>query len=209
MIADIAHELRTPLSVIQGNLRALLDQVYPMERGEIAILYDETRVLSRLVDDLRELALADAGKLTLSVGSIDVQEMLASTVANFTIVAENQDVQLTVNVPPAIPPIRADLDRLTQIIRNLMINALHHSPGGSVTIAANPVPEGSNAPKMIRISVSDTGEGIAPEELPFVFDRFYRGDKSRARSGGSSGLVLAIAKPRLEPIVVNIPVQTA
>jgi len=190
MMADIAHELRTPLTVLQGNLSALIDGVYPLERGEIATLYDETRVLSRLVEDLRELALADAGQLQLAerLQSVDVGKVLQDTMTNFAVAADAQQIHLTVETGEAMM-VQADPDRFAQILRNLVANALRHTPpNGSIHLAAQTIDQ------MIQVSVIDTGEGIAPQDLPRVFERFYRGDKSRARTSGGTGLGLAIAK---------------
>ncbi len=189
LMADIAHELRTPLTVLQGNLRALLDGVYPLELGEIATLYDETRLLNRLVDDLRELSLAEAGQLRLNLQATDVRALLQTAAASFAPVAEAQGMSLVVKVNDGLPFVKADPDRLAQVVRNLLSNALRHTPGGgSVTVSA------SVEKKMIRVVVADTGDGIPADELPHLFDRFYRGDKSRARTSGGSGLGLAIAK---------------
>jgi len=189
MVADVAHELRTPLSVLQGNLRAILDGVYPLEQAEIAALYDETRLLSRLVDDLHELAQAEAGQLRLDLRPTDLVEAIQTTAANFTVVAEAKGVRLTTDLADELPPVLADPDRLAQILRNLLSNALRHTPeGGQVTISA--MSSGSAA----RIVVTDTGEGIPPQDLPCVFDRFWRADRSRARETGGSGLGLAIAR---------------
>ena len=208
MMADIAHELRTPLTVLQGNLRAMLDGVYPLEPGEIATLYDETRTLNHLVDDLRELALADAGQLSLNVETLEVGEILRAVVASFSIAADAQGVRLAIEDDEQVR-VRADRDRLAQVLRNLVANALQHTPsGGSITISAQVMPG-----NMIRINVADTGEGIAPEDLPRVFDRFYRGDKSRTRipsvsSGGGSGLGLAVAKAWVEAMGGKIGVDS-
>jgi len=191
LMADIAHELRTPLTVLQGNLRALLDGVYPLELGEIATLYDETRLLNRLVDDLRELSLAEAGQLRLNLQATDVRALLQAAAASFAPVAEAHAprVSLAVEVNDGLPLVNTDPDRLAQVVRNLLSNALRHTPGGGkVTVSA------SAEKKMIRVVVVDTGDGIPADELPYVFDRFYRGDKSRARASGGSGLGLAIAK---------------
>ena len=189
LMADIAHELRTPLTVLQGNLRALLDGVYPLELGEVATLYDETRLLNRLVDDLRELSLAEAGQLLLNLQATDVRALLQTAAASFAPVAEAQDLSLAVEVNGGLPFVKADPDRLAQVVRNLLSNALRHTPGGGkVTVSA------SAEKKMIRVVVADTGDGIPADELRYVFDRFYRGDKSRARASGGSGLGLAIAK---------------
>ena len=192
MVADVAHELRSPLSVLQGNLRAILDDVYPLDKAEISRLYDETRLLGRLVGDLRELALADAGQLRLNLRPIDASQVIRSTVENLGLVAEAQEVALMVEVPDDLPLVQADSDRLAQVLRNLLINALRHTPsGGSVTVAATPRADA------LEIMVADTGEGIAPEDLPRIFDRFWRADLSRARDNrwaGGSGLGLSVAQ---------------
>jgi two-component system OmpR family sensor kinase/two-component system sensor histidine kinase BaeS len=203
LMADVAHELRTPLAVLQGNLRAMLDGVYPLEHGEIATLYDETRLLSRLVDDLRELALADAGKLPLNVQAVDATEIVRATIANFSIAAETQSVALSADIPNDLPHVQADPDRLAQILRNLLANALRHTPGGQ-TISVQCAVFNSG----LKISVRDTGEGIASEDLPHVFDRFYRADKTRARASGGSGLGLAIVKAWVEAMGGKIGVES-
>lgn len=185
MVADVAHELRTPLSVVQGNLQAILDDVYPLDKAEISRLYDETRLLSRLVDDLRELALADAGQLRLNLVSVDVAQIVEVTTESLALVAEAQGVLLGTDIPYGLPPVKGDPDRLAQVFRNLLINALRHTPsGGSVSVSA------SRASGVMEIAVADTGEGIAPEDLPHVFDRFWRADASRTRtSGGGVGRI--------------------
>jgi two-component system OmpR family sensor kinase/two-component system sensor histidine kinase BaeS len=199
LMADIAHELRTPLTVMQGNLRALLDGVYPLEMGEIATLYDETRLLSRLVADLRELALAEAGQLPLNMGPVELTPILRKAVDQFEVVAESQDAQITLNEKPH-PVVQADPDRLAQVLHNLLANALRHTPGGKVTISTE------QAANQVRIRVDDTGEGISPTDLPFIFDRFYRAGDSQP--SGSSGLGLAIAKTWVEAMGGSIGVES-
>ncbi|CAG0935048.1 two-component system, OmpR family, sensor histidine kinase BaeS [Thermoflexales bacterium] len=202
LMADVAHELRTPLTVLQGNLRAMLDGVYPLERGEIATLYDETRLLQRLVDDLRELALAEAGQLKLNVQPLDLAPILRSTVANFMPVAEERSVTLTAKLAGAVD-VHADPDRVAQVLRNLIANALWHTPPqGHITVEAR------LTNRVWRISVSDTGAGIAPEDLPHIFDRFYRADKTRTYHNGGSGLGLAIAKSLIEAMNGQIGVES-
>jgi signal transduction histidine kinase len=177
--------------------------VYPLEHSEIATLYDETRLLSRLVDDLRELALADAGKLPLNLQLVDAVEIIRATIANFSIAAETQNVTLSADLPNNLSRIQADPDRLAQILRNLLANALHHTPSGqkiSLQCAVNS--------EQFKISVSDTGEGIAPEDLSHVFDRFYRADKTRARANGGTGLGLAIVKAWVEAMGGQIGVES-
>ena len=203
MTADIAHELRTPLSVIQGNLRAMLDNVYPLERSEIATLYDESRLLSRLVDDLRVLALAEAGQIELKPQPMDAGVFLRAVAEQFATAADVHEVQLLTQ--PIAEPLmaQADGDRAGQVLRNLINNALRHTPaGGRITLGVQ------SAGAFVRISVRDTGEGIAAEDLPHVFDRFYRGDKSRSRSSGGTGLGLAIAKTLIEAMGGRIGVES-
>ncbi len=204
MMADIAHELRTPLTVLQGNLRAMLDEVYPLERKEIATLYDETRLLSRLVDDLRELALAESGQMKLNLQTVDWGALVRAAIANFAMVADAQSVQLIAQGGETLR-VRADPDRLAQILRNLLANALRYTPsGGRITLSG----EVTQDRKFARVVVSDSGEGIANEELPRLFNRFYRGDKSRARTSGGSGLGLSIAKTLIEAMDGKIGVES-
>lgn len=198
LLADIAHELRTPLSVIQGNLRALLDDVFPLEKDEIATIYDETLLLSRLVADLRELTLAEAGQLRLNRTAVDVAAIVAQSAALFTAQALEKQVTLHTDCEPDLPPVLADADRIAQALNNLLSNALRYTPeGGTVRIvAARAHAPACAAPDadMICIRVIDTGPGIAPDDLPHVFDRFWRADRGRARAQGGSGLGLAIAR---------------
>ncbi len=193
LVADVAHELRTPLSVLQGNLSGLLDGIFPLEITEVARLYDETRLLSRLVDDLRELAQAEAGQLHLDLRPIDLSAVARATVEAFSAAAAEHQVLLTGDAPSDLPPTCADRERMAQVLRNLLANALRHTPpGGAIHVTT------SGSPGWVEVSVSDTGEGIAAEDLPHVFDRFWRGDKSRARETGGSGLGLAIARRLIE-----------
>ena len=195
LVADIAHELRTPLTVVQGGLRAILDDVYPLDKGEIAVLYDETLVLNRLISDLRELAQAEAGQLALHLQPTDTARLVAGEVARFAEQAQARTIELTVAAPQALPPVQADPDRVRQVLHNLLSNALRHTPaGGQITVAAQPTSDG----QAVRVAVRDTGAGIAPEDLPHVFDRFWRADPSRSREGGGSGLGLAIARQLVE-----------
>ena len=225
LMADIAHELRTPLTVLQGNLRAMLDDVYPLERSEIATLYDETRLLNRLVDDLRELALAESGQLQLNSQSTDVSAIVRAAAANFAAAADAQNVRLGVEASDDLLCVDADPDRLAQVLRNLLSNALRYTPSGgvvSVQYSVNSNQYSVNSEQFVRVCVCDTGEGIAPEDLSHVFDRFYRGDKSRTRtsfdpsaklragyrSGGGTGLGLAIAKTLIEAMGGAIGVES-
>ena len=196
MVADTAHELRTPLTVLQGNLRAILDGVYPLEEAEISRLYDETRLLSRLVDDLRELALADAGQLRLNLRPTDLSQVIPSTTENLAPAAEASGVKLMAQVPADLPAVRADADRVVQVLSNLLINAFRHTPsGGTVTVTAI---AGADA---VELAVADTGEGISPDDLPHIFERLWQADRARTRGDratGGTGLGLSVAQSLVE-----------
>ena len=206
MVADIAHELRTPLSVVQGNLRAILDDVYPLNKEEIAVVYDETQVLNRLIGDLRELAQAEAGQLSLSPRPLDLGALVAGEAARFAEAAQAAGLALTVDVARNLPPALADPDRTRQVVHNLLSNALRYTPeGGSVHVGAALDGQveatgvySAGGPVGVRVSVADSGVGIAAADLPYVFDRFWRADRSRSREQGGSGLGLAIARYLVE-----------
>lgn len=192
MLADVTHELRTPISVIQGNLRAILDDVYELDKAEIARLYDQTRHLSRLVDDLHELSLAEANQLPLTMTAVNLGDMIQETVAAYApiIEAERLDVQLELD---NVSTIQGDRARLTQCLQNLLNNAIRHTPaGGKIAVELALEAEG------VQLRVRDSGQGIAAEHLPYVFDRFYRADPTRSRETGGSGLGLAIVKAIVE-----------
>jgi signal transduction histidine kinase len=189
LTADIAHELRTPLHIIQGNLEGMLDGVYKPSEENITDTLDETRLLARLVDDLQTLSLAEAGQLPLHPTRFLLADLLADSAAGFESRAAAQTVDLRVDVPDLSPELDADYDRLLQVLANLLTNALHHTPeNGTITLHGETIEDG------VCITVSDTGAGVPPDDLPYIFDRFWRGDKSRTRTEGSSGLGLAITK---------------
>jgi signal transduction histidine kinase len=204
LVADVAHELRTPLSVLQGNLRALIDDVYPLTKTEVMHLYDQTRLLARLVNDLHELSQAEAHQLPLHKRNIEVERLIEQQRDIFAPTAEAEGIQLVVDVPPQLPSVHADPTRLTQVISNLVMNAITHTPqNGTVRIRA------SGSSDLLCIEVSDTGEGIAPDHLPYVFERFYRADASRNRNTGGAGLGLAIVKALVEAHNGSISVHSA
>ncbi|MAT95847.1 MAG: hypothetical protein CL608_01670 [Anaerolineaceae bacterium] len=192
LTADVAHELRTPLHIIQGNLEGVLDGVYEPTPEHLEATLDETRLLARLVDDLHTLSLADAGQLPLKMEPVNVADLLADVATSFSGQAEAQGVELGVDTA-ILPPntqIQGDAGRLDQVLSNLVVNALRHTPeNGRITLSAKLVDDG------VEIQVTDTGEGIPEADLPFVFERFWRGDRARTHSGGAGGgLGLAIAK---------------
>jgi two-component system sensor histidine kinase BaeS len=190
LTADVAHELRTPLHLIQGNLEGILDGVYEPTAEHISATLDETRLLSRLVDDLRTLSLAEAGQLPLMMEPLEVAELLADVSTSFGGQADAAGIRLRTRVAEGLPTITGDIGRLDQVLGNLVANALRHTgSGGTITLSAEP--EGGQVCIMVR----DTGEGIPAEDLPFIFDRFWRGDRSRSRADGAgSGLGLVIAR---------------
>jgi len=193
LMADVAHELRTPLSVIQGNLRAILDDVYPLEKGEVARLYDQTRHLSRLVNDLHDLAQAEAHELPLSRHRLDLVGLVEATTELFAPLAEAEEVALQVELPPSPLSLTADRARLTQALQNLLANALRHTPaGGTIAVRVRPTQEAGGS--TVHLIVEDTGVGIEPDHLPHLFERFYRTDRARSRDTGGTGLGLAIVQ---------------
>jgi signal transduction histidine kinase len=211
MTADIAHELRTPLTIIKGRLEGLQDGVYNPTPEEVDRLLGETALLERLIEDLRLLALAEAGQLPLYREPLDACDLLESARSAFAGQAEAQGVVLHVEAAADLPQIDADPQRIAQVLANLIANALRYTPeGGEITLCAEQATndqrprtreEGSASESFIlrpssfvTLMVSDTGRGIAPEDLPHVFDRFYRADRSRTRGSGGAGLGLAITR---------------
>jgi signal transduction histidine kinase len=203
MVADVAHELRTPLSNIQGYLEALRDGVIEPDKKTIRSLYEEASLLSRLVDDLQELSLAEAGELKLVCQAEDIGELVRQTVAAVEAQERAKGVSLSVELPGKLPLVNIDSRRIGEVLRNLLENAVAHT-GKRDTIMVTAKQLGN----WIEISVTDTGEGISTKDLPNIFERFYRVDKSRARATGGSGLGLTIAKRLVEAHGGKIEVQS-
>jgi signal transduction histidine kinase len=203
MLADIAHELRTPLTVLQGNLRAMLDGVYPLEPGEIARLYDQTRHLHRLVEDLHTLAQAEANQLLLQRIRFDLTAMAAETTAFFAAAAEDAGVHLTAVSTESPAYVEGDRWRLNQVLQNLLTNAIRHTPAeGTVVVNVQQTAD------EVVLSVADSGDGIDPAQIERIFERFYRVDKARSRDAGGAGLGLAIARALVEAHGGRIEVQS-
>lgn len=195
LTADVAHELRTPVHIIQGNLEGVLDGVYEPTEAHITATLEETQALARLVEDLRVLSLAEAGQLPLIREAVDVDELLTDLATSFSGQADMAGVDLRVQIDESPGEseslaIVADAGRLNQVLSNLVANGLRHTPeGGSIVLGA------TRTDQWVRIMVSDTGEGIPPKDLPYIFDRFWKGDRSRSHiDGAGSGLGLAIAR---------------
>ena len=206
LTADVAHELRNPLHIIQGNLEGMLDEVYPASPEQIEATLEETRLLARLVEDLQTLSLAEAGQLPLHRTAVSAADLLADVATSFSGAAEEAGIELRIDIHADGNDLilDADPDRLDQVLSNLVANALRFTPsGGRVTLHAEPAPHG------VRLSVADTGAGIPAEDLPFVFDRFWRGDRARLRvEGGGSGLGLAIARQLVQAHGGQIDVES-
>jgi signal transduction histidine kinase len=203
LMADVAHELRTPLTVLEGNLRAALDKVYALDESEIANLYGQTRHLIRLVNDLRELSLAEAGQLPLEKMPTDLTILVAETIQALEPLAVERGVTLADEVSQ-LPEVTVDPFCIRQVLFNLLSNALRHTPDGGQIIV-----NGETINKEVVLSVQDNGEGLEAEQLTAVFDRFYRGDKSRSRETGGTGLGLAIVKAIVEAHGGRVETQSA
>ena len=211
LTADVAHELRTPLSIIKGRLEGMQDGIYSASGEQLGGLLGEVALLERLIEDLRLLALADAGQLPLYPEPFSPLDLALQVRRSFIHQAEERGVTLHATLPADLPEITADPQRIAQVLGNLVGNALRYTPaGGTITIAASTderpkTKEGSLtdtasafATSSLVFRVSDTGRGIEPTDLPYIFDRFYRADRSRTRSSGGAGLGLAIARRIVE-----------
>ena len=189
MTADIAHELRTPLSLILGHAEAVHDGVLPPTSENFEIIREEAARLEHLVNDLRILSLADAGELTISPQTIEPQRLLQEVTSLYQYQTQRKNVTLELDIASPLPTIEVDPGRMTQVLTNILDNALRHTPeGGRIVLATKQMQD------QIEISIQDSGPGITPEEVSRIFDRFYRTDPSRQREDGGSGLGLAIAK---------------
>lgn len=194
LMADVAHELRTPLTGIQGTVEAIQDGVFPLSIDQIGSIHEQVTLLNRLVEDLRMLAHVEAGQLRLDKQWVDLVVLCEKQLAAFQAQANEQQITIKLIVQGKPPLIDADSQRIDQILNNLLSNALRHSPPHSeieLNVTISP-PDG------VQIAITDEGEGIDAEDLPHIFDRFYRADPSRNRHTGGSGLGLAIARQLVE-----------
>ncbi len=193
LLADIAHELRTPLTIIRGRLEGILDGIYPADTAHVAPVLEETYVLERLVEDLRLLTLAETRQLHFDLQPLDLGDLAQRTAGLFEAEAAERQITLTVSAEPNLPPVQADSQRVGQVLGNLLSNALRFANAGDqVSILVKPVPSG------VEVVVADTGPGVPDAELPHLFDRFWRSERSRTRAAGGAGLGLAIARQLVE-----------
>jgi len=203
LIADVAHELRTPLSNIQGYLEAIRDGVMKPDAATIRSLNEEAALLSQLVNELQELSLAEAGELKLVYQAEDITKLLKQAVTPWQPQLAAKEILLFLDLPDNLPLVSTDWQRVQQVLHNLLENAVAYTGrGGTITVTA------AKQGDWVEVSVSDTGEGIPAEDLPNIFERFYRVDKSRAKVTGGSGLGLTIAKRLVEAHGGTITVQS-
>ena len=194
LLADVAHELRNPLSIVQGNLEAWLDGVIAPTPEQIAPVYDETVLLNRLITDLRELSLAEAGQLKLHLEQTDLAGLINAEVTVFYARCQEKDVLLNAGLAKDMPRVNIDSGRIRQVLHNLLENALRFSTaGGSIGVSAITAKDNS-----VLVSVSDTGSGIDPDDIDKVFDHFYKADKARQRIYGGAGIGLALVRKYIE-----------
>ncbi len=193
LTADVAHELRTPLAVIEGTVDGILDGVFQPDREHLHSIKEQSARLTRLIGDLRDLSLAESGQLKFDFTSTDIVELVKRLVSQYMMGADEKGVQMKLEASRNLPEVKIDPTRMEQVISNLLTNAIRHTQsGGSITVTVDSGKEG------IEISVIDTGEGIAPEDMPHIFERFYRSGSSRSRKEGGTGLGLAIVKQMVE-----------
>jgi signal transduction histidine kinase len=193
MVLDVAHELRTPLTNMKGYLEALLDGVLPPSRQNLELLQEETGRLVRLVEDLLRLAKADAARATLHKDQISIHELIARELDSFLPRFHAKDISVETRFHPAVDHIGGDSDKLAQVVGNLLENAWQYTPpGGTARISTEPYAAG------VKIVFTNPGGEISEKDLPFIFERFYRGEKSRSRDHGGAGIGLAIVKELVE-----------
>ncbi len=193
MVTDVAHELRTPLANISAYLEALRDGLVKPTPSTISSLYEEAQLLKRLVDDLQDLGLAEARQLTLRRQPVALQDLVQTAANSIRSQAEAKGLNLKIALEDGLPLVEVDPQRIRQVLINLLKNAVNHTPkGGEIAVSA------TRQERWIKVKVRDTGEGIPPEDLPYIFERFYRADRSRSRATGGAGLGLTIARHLVE-----------
>jgi len=197
LLANIAHELRTPLAVIQGHLEGMIDGVIEPSKEQLSSLHEEAIRLNRLIKELRDLSLAEVRQLALEKGPADINQLISRVVTMLRPMADEKNIQIGCFLAKDIPNVIVDNDRMNQVFYNILVNAIRYSPVQSAVQVTTSLEERENG-QWLTVSIKDNGPGIAAEDVPYVFDHFYRGDKSRDRKGGGSGLGLAIVKQLVE-----------
>jgi two-component system OmpR family sensor kinase len=191
MLADVSHELRTPITVIQGNVEGILDGMYPADEARLRSILEETQILSRLVDDLRTMALAESGSLQLQHEPVELASLIRDVVSGFEIQANEKGIKLGLDLPD-VEPANVDPVRVREILTNLLSNAVRYTPaGGEVKAGVSESRIGGE--RSVTLYVQDSGPGIVASDLPHIFDRFYKSSDS-----GGMGLGLSIAKYLVE-----------
>jgi signal transduction histidine kinase len=189
LLSNVAHELRTPLTNIRGYLEAIYDQMIAPEPAVISSIYEDAMLLSRLVTDLQDLTLAEAGQLHLQRDPIALEDVITKAVNVLALQAKSKQISLSVDIASDLPLVEADAQRVGQIMRNLLSNAIKYTPEqGEIRVSAQTMQ------KEVQVYVQDNGMGITAEHLPYIFKHFYREDTSRTRETGGSGLGLAIVE---------------
>jgi two-component system OmpR family sensor kinase len=201
--ADIAHELRTPLTIIEGTVDGIIDGVFQPDKERLNAIKGQTTLLTRLIGDLRDLSLIEAGQIKLELKPADLADLVRRKITEIEVAAHEKGITLDFHAPGGLPKILADSSRMEQVMSNLLANALRHTPTGgnivtTVHLEGAPDPKHGIASHHLVVSVKDTGEGIPAESLPHIFERFYRVDSSRSRREGGTGLGLAIVKQLVE-----------
>lgn len=197
LLANIAHELRTPLAVIQGHLEGMIDGVIEPSKEQLSSLHEEAVRLNRLIKDLRDLSLAEVHQLALEKIPADINQLINRTLMMLQPIADQKQIQVEYDLAENLPEVVVDADRMSQVFYNIIVNAIRYSPSqGRVRVTTSMLEKQEE--QWLTISIEDNGQGISSEDLPYVFDHFYRGDKSRDRKSGGSGIGLAIVKQLVE-----------
>lgn len=208
LLANIAHELRTPLAIIQGHLEGMIDEVIEPSQEQLLSLHEEAVRLNRLITDLRDLSLAEVKELALEKEPVELNELLQRIVALLKPLFDQHNLTVDCHFAEALPELVLDHQRMSQVFNNILLNAIRYAPPHSVVLVRTlSIQQGTT--RWLGIEIADQGPGIAAEDLPHVFEHFYRGDKSRDRKSGGSGLGLAIVKHIVESHGGTVAVRSA
>ena len=197
LLANIAHELRTPIAIIKGHLEGMLDDVIDMNKEEVASLHEESIRLNRLITDLKDLSLAEVGQLSLDRQRTNINHLIRRTIQLMKTTIDEKKMNVACKLNEKIPEIHVDPDRISQVFSNIFVNALRYTPDTGNVLVTTELKK-NQGQEWVKITVSDNGPGIEPDDIPYIFDHFYRGEKSRDRKSGGSGLGLAIVKQLVE-----------